>query len=362
MNFFTAQRLWFFITGKYLQNAEINCVASVGFINFINFDLILAMASTPLSKAMLVNIGTHSIALYAHGSEPSNYKVPVVLFVAGIGSSSLVWAAVIRLLPSSLRSYTYDRSGYGNSELSPLAPTPENIALELSLLIEKAPIENPLVIVGHSWAGVLVNEFLFLTGDGPQIAGLVLVDANHETALQVLNVLDPNLEAMFAGVEHYSGTGIKADHKMTQEEWEGFVGDEATEKSELQAQKEDNEYELGFKTLRNKELGRRQPILSNRPVYVIGGLRSRDWNRLYEAGVEKGNGTPEQRTYALGIIRTADEKHKGLIKEHLKLSTNVQLKFAEESGHFVQLTEPDIVVDGVKWILDELRASSQAQN
>jgi hypothetical protein len=54
------------------------------------------------------------------------------------------------------------------------------------------------------------------------------------------------------------------------------------------------------------------------------------------------------------MIRTANEKHMGLIKEHLKLSTKGKLVFAHESGHFVQLTQPDIVVDGVKWVLDEV--------
>jgi pimeloyl-ACP methyl ester carboxylesterase len=311
-------------------------------------------SSTPPSNLTLVNIGTHSLALYTHGPEPSSSKDPVVLFVSGVASSSLVWAAVTRLLPPSLRSYTYDRSGYGSSELSPLAPTAENIALELSRLIEKAPISNPLIIVGHSWAGVLVNEFVVLPRNGSHIAGLVLVDANHETALQVLNPNNTNLQTISVGVEAYSAQGIKAEHKLTQEEWDAFLSDEATEKFKLQAEKEDNEYALSFETLRKKELEKRQPLFEDKPVYVIGGFRSRDWSRLYKAGVEKGNGTEEQRSYAREMIRTADEKHMGLIKEHLKLSTKGKLVFARESGHFVQLTQPDIVVDGVKWVLDEL--------
>ncbi|KAI9745175.1 MAG: hypothetical protein M1818_001453 [Claussenomyces sp. TS43310] len=309
---------------------------------------------TSPSKPSLVNIGTHSLALYTHGPEPSSSEDPVILFVSGVASSSLVWAAVIRLLPRSLRSYTYDRSGYGSSELSPLAPTAENLALELSCLIEKAPISNPLIIVGHSWAGVLVNEFVVHPRNGPHIAGLVLVDANHETALQVLNPNNTNLQAISIGVEAYSAWGITAEHKFTQKEWDAFVSDEATEKHKLQAEKEDNEYAPSFETLRKKELENRQPLLEDKPVYIIGGFRSRDWSRLYKAGVEKGNGTEEQRSYAREMIRTADEKHMGLMKEHLKLSTKGKLVFAHESGHFVQLTQPGIVVDGVKWVLDQL--------
>ncbi|KAL9086284.1 MAG: hypothetical protein Q9165_007199 [Trypethelium subeluteriae] len=311
-------------------------------------------SSHPPSNPTLVNIGTHSLALYTHGPEPSSSKDPVVLFVSGVASSSLVWAAVTRLLPPTLRSYTYDRAGYGKSEVSPLAPTAENIALELSRLIEKAPITNPLILVGHSWAGVLLHEFIARTGNGPHIAGLVLVDANHETALQVLDPNDANLQAISEGVEAYSAKGIAAEHKMTREEWDALQSDEATEKFNLQAQKEDDEYAPSFVTLRKKELGKRQPLLGDRPVYVIGGRRSRDWNGLYKVGVEKGNGTEEQRSYVREMIRTADEKSAGLMKEFLKLSTNGKFVIARDSGHFVQLTQPDMVVDGVKWVLDEL--------
>jgi pimeloyl-ACP methyl ester carboxylesterase len=309
------------------------------------------------SNPTLVNIGTHSLALYTHGPEPSSSEDPVVLFVSGVASSSRIWAAVTRLLPPSLRSYTYDRAGYGGSELSPLAPTAENIALELSRLIAKAPIPNPLVLVGHSWAGVLLSEFIALTGDGPHIAGLVLVDANHETQLQVLNPNNANLIAIYEGVETYSGRKINVEHKLTSEEWDAFINDEATERHGLQAQKENDEYAPSFETLLQKELQKQQPLLGDKPIYVIGGMRSRDFGNMYKAGVEKGNGTEEQRSSVRELISTADEKSAGLMKKHLKLSTKGKLVFADDSGHFVQLTQPDLVIDGVKWVLDQLQTS-----
>lgn len=314
-------------------------------------------SSTTPSNPTLVNIGTHSLALYTHGPEPGSSGAPVVLLISGVSTSSLVWAAVTRLLPPSLRSYTYDRSGYGKSDTSPLPPTAENIALELSRLIEKAPIKNPLIIVGHSWAGVLIREFVALTGNGPHIVGLVLVDANPENQLQVLSPLDTNLKAMSAGVDHLFSRGLTTEHKLTQDEWKAFLNDGETEKSKLQNEKEDNEYVRSFETLQKKELENMQPLLGDKPVYVIGGMRSRDWRGLYKAGVEKGNGTEEQRSRVQEIIRTADEKSEILMKEHLKLSTKGELAFANESGHFVQLTQPDIVVGGVKWVLDELQTS-----
>ncbi|RYP67237.1 hypothetical protein DL769_005814 [Monosporascus sp. CRB-8-3] len=316
------------------------------------------MASSALPpNGRLVNIGTHSLALYTHGPEPSSSKEPVVLFISGVASDALNWQAVVRLLPA-VRSYTYDRSGYRNSESSPLAPSAENIALELSLLIEKAPIPNPPIIVGHSWAGVLTHEFIALKGAG-QIAGLVLVDANHETAPLVMDVNDPILWTVAAGVEPYSAWGVEAEHKLTQEEWGAFRAAETTDKFKLIAQKEDLEhYRPSFETLRKKEMSKKQPLLGDKPVYVIGGTRSRDWNGLYKAGVAKGNGTEEQRSHVRELIKAVDEKNERLQREFLKVSTKSELVFATESGHFVQMTQPDVVVDGVKWVLDNLPTSS----
>lgn len=320
------------------------------------------MASSTLpSNCRLVDIGTHSLSLYTNGPNPSSFQDPVVLFISGVASDALNWQAVARLLSAdtSLRSYTYDRSGYRNSESSPLAPSAENVALELSLLIENAPIQNPLILVGHSWAGVIICEYLALKGAG-RIAGLVLVDANHETAPLVVNVNDPILwDVIAADVDPYSAWGLEKAHKFTTEEWDAFRAVHETEEYKLIAHKEDVEnYLPSFETLRRKELSKKQPLVGNKPVYVIEGVRSRDWKGLYEAGVARGNGTEEQRGYVRDLIQTIDAKMAGLMKEHLKLSTKSELIKATDSGHFVQVTQPEVVVAGVRWVLDNLPGSS----
>ncbi|KAL4951134.1 Alpha/Beta hydrolase protein [Aspergillus filifer] len=294
-----------------------------------------SLAQSLPSSSRLVNIGSHCLALYTHGAEPKNSSEPVVLFISGIGSDALNWQAVVRLLTRlKLRSYTYDRSGYNNSEISLNPPTAENIALELYLLIENTPIANPLILVGHSWAGVLIHEFIALKGTS-QIAGVVLVDANHETAPLVMNVNDPILwERIADGVNVYAAWGVEDNHKLTKEEW--MLSDE---------------YSASFETLRKKELSKRQPLLDDKPVYVIAGTRSRDWSGLYKAGVAKGNGTEEERAYVRALIESVDGKSEGLQRKFLKLSTKSEIFFARESGHFVQLVQPEAVVQGVEWVL-----------
>ncbi|GFF83138.1 hypothetical protein IFM47457_07176 [Aspergillus lentulus] len=245
------------------------------------------MASSLPSNGRLVNMGTRSLALYTHGPEPSSSKDPVVLFIWGVGSDVLHWQTVVQLLGPSQRSYTYDRSGYHNSESSPLAPSAENVARAL-----------------------------------------------------VMNVTDPIFWTVAADVDPYSAWGVEAEHKLTREEWDAFRAAEAAEKYTLIAYKEDFEnYMPSFETLRKKELSKK------------------DWGGLYKAGVARGNGTEEQRSYVRELIKTVDAKNEGLMKESLKLSTKSELVFATENGHCLQMAQPE-VVDGVKWVLHNLPASS----
>ena len=316
------------------------------------------MISADSTPRLVAVDGTRALALYSHGPEPSSTHDPVVIFVSGVASSSLNWAAVVRQLSSSMRCYTYDRAGYRHSDISPHPPTAQNIAQDLRHLVENAPITNPLILVGHSWAGVLINEFIALTGNGNHIAGLILVDANHESMPRVLNVNDPDLQIISEGIDPYIAKGLAEEHKMTQAEWDALMADESTERYAAIARLEDEQYAASFETLRSKRLDQQQPLLGGKPVYVIGGMRSRDWNGMYNAGVARGNGSEDQRARVRALISTADEKSESIQKRHLELSTKGKLVFARGSGHFVQMTQPELIVKGVEWVINCLAVCS----
>jgi pimeloyl-ACP methyl ester carboxylesterase len=318
------------------------------------------MDSSPVAAtSTLISIGSHSLCLYSCGPSVTNFTSPAVLLISGLASSNLGWSAVTRLLSPSIRVYSYDRSGYGSSETSPLPPTAENIATELNLLLQNAKVEGPLILVAHSWGGVIVQEFLLQAGNGPQIAGLVLVDANQERTLEVLDWRDANLRAVGKDLDLHEVTGINSEHKLTGEEWKAFLRDEATSKHLLQAENEAIEYGPSFNVLVKKGLLKRNPpLLGDKPVCIIMAKSSRDFERIYKAGVEKGNGTEEERRASREYLRTWDEKHEGLQRGHLNLSSNGRFVVAGESGHHVQLTQPDVVADAVKWVLKEFLRSN----
>lgn len=271
-----------------------------------------------------------------------------------------MWAAVTRLLSPSLPIYSYDRSGYASSEPSPLPPTAETIAAELALLLVAAGLNRrPLIIVGHSWGGIILREFIARTGgNGAQIAGVVLVDANQPRTLQVLDWRNADLAAVGKGVDGYRMPEFK--YRLTKEEWEALLAEEDTPKHQLQEKKEETEYGPSFEVLAAKELGRKsEPVYGDKPLCVLVGWPSIDWKAVYRVGVERGNGTEEERRKVRELISTCDEKHEGLQRENLSLSSNSKLVDAKESGHFIHLSQPDLVADGVKWVLEEYLRSNE---
>jgi pimeloyl-ACP methyl ester carboxylesterase len=312
------------------------------------------MGSYSTMESKLVNIGTHSLCLYSIGPSPTpDVKKPAVLLMSGLACSNLGWAAVIRLLSPYVHIYSYDRSGYGSSEPSPLPPSAENIALELDLLVQNAGIKQPLILVGHSWGGITAPEYILRAGIS-RVAGLVLVDTNQERTLEVTDWRDSNIEALSKDIDYYTALGIRKEHKLTAEEF-SLLMDELVKPHHIQAaDRERIEYPPSLPKLAEKNIMKMNPpLLGDRPLCVIIGRSGRDYQRLYDAGVERGNGTEEQRRRMRELIETWSEKEEALQREQLVYSTNSKVLIAEESGHRIELTQPEVIAEAVKWCLEE---------
>ncbi|KAI9649954.1 hypothetical protein NHQ30_002539 [Ciborinia camelliae] len=308
----------------------------------------------------LINIGTHSLCLYSTGPTPApDPETPAVLLMSGLACSNLGWAAVIRLLSPFVHIYSYDRSGYGSSELSPLPPSAENIALELDLLIQSAGIKQPLILVAHSWGGITAPEFILRT-NGSRVAGLVLVDTNQERTLEVTDWRDPNIEAVSQGLEYYGALGIRAEHKLTTREFSTLMDELDTPKHILASDRERIEYPPSLPNLAKKNIMKMNPpLLGDNPLCIVIGRSGRDYKRLYEAGVERGNGTQRQRRAMRELVETWNENEEALQREQSVYSTNSKVMIASESGHRIELSQPEVIAEAVKWVLGEYKRSRQ---
>jgi pimeloyl-ACP methyl ester carboxylesterase len=99
---------------------------------------------------------------------------PVVILEAGIAASSLSWALVTKQVAAFTTVVTYDRAGFGWSDPAPHPCTALDAARDLALLLDKAELPGPFVLVGHSFGGLIVR--VFEQQYPARVAGLVLVD------------------------------------------------------------------------------------------------------------------------------------------------------------------------------------------
>ncbi|KAK2624986.1 hypothetical protein QTJ16_005355 [Diplocarpon rosae] len=300
-------------------------------------------------KSGLVSIGSHSLWLTVAGPDREPGE-PVVLIIQGLASCAASWAAVIRLLSVFIRVYAYDRSGLGKSEPSSLPPTSTNIVAELGVLLEAAHISPPYIIVGHSWGGILSRQFI---GPGRinDIAGIVLVEANQERTLEELDWRPFFHWILDNGIDIQDALDLKARSKLTAVEWDQFQTDDAKSRANGQAAAEQVQYPESFGRLPvEHQLSYHPPFLGSKPVSVVKGQNARDLRKLYDAVVQKNAGREEERVRYREFLVTFDQIDRDLQSEARKLSSNSRMVCSRESGHNIELTDPEIIVEMVKWV------------
>jgi len=117
----------------------------------------------------LVDIGTHRLHLHCAGE-----GAPTVIFDAALGASSLSWSLVQPPVARMTRACTYDRAGFGWSDAGPLPRTASRIADELHQLLREGAVAGPFVLVGHSYGGLVMR--MFASRHLEEVAGLVLIE------------------------------------------------------------------------------------------------------------------------------------------------------------------------------------------
>jgi pimeloyl-ACP methyl ester carboxylesterase len=114
---------------------------------------------------------------------------PTIVLDAGLGNDSLIWGGVQPVLSRTTRVCSYDRAGFGWSDALPAPRDADHIAVELHELLLQAKVSGPIVLMGHSIAGIYMRDYA--TRYPADLAGIVFVDAS--TPLQDEN---PAFKAM----------------------------------------------------------------------------------------------------------------------------------------------------------------------
>ncbi len=245
----------------------------------------------PTGSPGLVDVGGRQLYLTCQGEGS-----PTVVMEAGGRGNSGSWQLVQPEVAQFTRVCAYDRAGNGYSESAPVLDTAQTIFDELHSLLANARIDGPYVLVGHSLGGILVRVFASRYLD--EVVGMVLVDTGHG---------DP--VARFQSV-------------LTPEEWQ-LASDVILHR------------DAGFTLPGGLDL--LGPDLGDIPLVVLS------------AGRAEVSPLPSEVAEKLNQVRPAMQQ------ELLGLSSNSTHIIAEESGHSIQMEQPDLVIDAIRQVVQESR-------
>jgi pimeloyl-ACP methyl ester carboxylesterase len=129
------------------------------------------------APGQLIDIGGYRLHLYCVGD--STAGSPTVILEAGLGGVSPTWALIQPEVAKVTRVCAYDRAGLGWSDPAPPGTRRDGhqVADELHILLEKADIPGPYVLVGHSFGGLYALYFSHRYSK--DAAGVVLLDSSH---------------------------------------------------------------------------------------------------------------------------------------------------------------------------------------
>jgi pimeloyl-ACP methyl ester carboxylesterase len=290
------------------------------------------------APGQLVDVGGYKMHINCTGQGS-----PTVILAGGSLEYSLFWALVQPEVAGFTRACSYDRAGYGWSESSPRPRTATIMVEELHTLLTNGKIEGPYVLVGHSLGGMMMRVYAQKYPD--EVAGLVLVDSLHEEQISRLPDIQQRLIQEALGQARMlailNSTGLMAfapqnipNPGVPDETYAQLRATSATSGSFKTNVAELNVMEESCAEVRDLQI----TSFGNLPLIVLSAGREETIAFLSDA-------ENQQRW----------EVWQALQSELVALSSNSKQVIAEQSGHNIQLDQPDLVIETLREMFDAIR-------
>lgn len=229
---------------------------------------------------------------------------PVIVFINGGGSDLKDFDIVQKTISKITKTISYDKLGIGKSELTDSPRTLENVSVELKELLKKEGITDvPMIFVGHSMGGYVARYYLHRYPKN--LEGIILIDPGSEFLEDEFRKVQTEKEIMI------SDSTLAAQIKLIPK---GF-------------QMEVNAYPLHDSILKTFSIKTDIPIT------------------LLESNKVDGDDPTEKKLI---------EIQKRLYRDFQRQVPQMKLISTEKSGHFIQLEEPDLVIDAIKKMIGEV--------
>lgn len=238
-----------------------------------------------------IDAGGHALNVLSGGE-----AMPTVIFEAGFGAGLASWSTVQSQIAKFARTASYDRAGIGQSEAGPKPRGAKQIAAELHTALQNARIPPPYVLVGHSFGGIYAR--VFADAYPSEVMGMVLIDPSQEA------------------FEDWSRTHQEAQRAALKEQIAKApqgVRDESAEVSASYAQAHAAKVPAGI------------------PVILLTAMKD--------------------DTMPAAVKKVWAEKHEAWIA---KVPGGKHI-VVEQSGHFIQAEQPQVVIDAIRQVVDQAR-------
>lgn len=111
----------------------------------------------------------------------------------GIGNSFYDWYPLIKEIKDYFKIIVYHRQGYGKSDAPACDRTTRNIAFELNILLRQIGINEKFILMGHSFGGLCVQQYVKMYPD--EIKAVVLLDSTSYNLAQLDNLDTPKINS-----------------------------------------------------------------------------------------------------------------------------------------------------------------------
>jgi pimeloyl-ACP methyl ester carboxylesterase len=101
-----------------------------------------------------------------------------VLLVAGLNDFSLQWSRLQPMLSQVTKTCSYDRAGLGWSDPSPKPPKIDSSVTDLHAVVQSMGGQAPLIFVGHSYGSLLVR--MYVQRYPQNVKAMILLDPANE--------------------------------------------------------------------------------------------------------------------------------------------------------------------------------------
>ncbi|MCE5318792.1 MAG: alpha/beta hydrolase [Parachlamydia sp.] len=251
---------------------------------------------------------------------------PTVVLVSGRSDRASIWKPVISEVSKFTHVCAYDRPGTvtitdqdsviaSRSTSVPQPTTPKDAVADLHTLLMATKIPGPYVLVGHSYAGLIVRLYASTYPD--EVVGLVLVDTLTE---QLFDALTPKEQDLWIRLN--SNYSKELDRYTIQERLDLVAS---------------------FNQLRSAS------PLHPMPAVVLTTDQPFDFRSLIAQGI-----LPKDAPLDFGPILSQVHLK---TQERLAQSLNARHITKTHAGHYIHTEQPKLVIDAIREVVEKIKTS-----